>query len=217
MRNEYGFDIEEVPRQDSDSGIPNNILEVDNKAFGVLVADQVHPHMVLVRERDKTVHLSQLLGRANAWTQPWADSDFVDAETARSHCDNGSLVLLETLRAACNNSAFDDHTDQIHDFSDEEATSIDTTTIFKREERRRQGGTSDLDFSPERSSRNTAGPTSRNLHIESWVNSRWAGNPPDIGKTQSEPIDDRDSSGLPPSNITPTVFTRASQTKRHSK
>ena len=216
MRSRHGISMPEiVPRQDSDSVAPNNILKVSNEVFGLLVADQIHPHMALVRKTDKAVHLGQLLGKANAWTQPWAGHDFADAETARNYCDNSSLVLLNTLRTACNNSALADNTDRIQNYSSDEATSIDTTLSFKEEERK-QKETSQMQFRFRQHPSITRGPRVPKPHVESWLDRLTVGNPPDAGKGQSEPPDDIDSSGLSASIIRPTIFSRTPQIRRHS-
>ena len=115
--------------------LQSRMLGIDGSKYGLLVADQLHPQMALVRTDDWAIHRDQLLGKPGAW-ENWNDSDvFVPVVEARllqlSPGMQQSSEKLERLsQLVINRSALPLSDDD----SDETTTSLVTSPSFKEME-----------------------------------------------------------------------------------
>ena len=190
----------ESPLHQSDSPrLQERFSSVDSTRFSILVFDQLHPHMVLLRNCDEAVHFPQLLGEACAWLKPPSDKDFMDSDQCMQYCQTQnlehSIAMLNYIHSvqSSNTAQFMAVAD------DEDMTSINTTESFEKEEILQKG---ELKFRFKKRFKKEGEDAVSDDRLQSWVY--------DSGGVAEEYTPQRvksETPEAPSSDIIPTIFT----------
>ena len=121
--------------QSNNPQMKQRMSDIDGSKYGLLIANQLHPHMVLLRKSDWAVHRDQLFGEPSAWEQWSDDSSYLSMEDARQLCSSHrmqqSMTMLDHLPL---NASKVSPVSSIIEDQDESVTSAYTTSSFKKEE-----------------------------------------------------------------------------------
>ena len=198
----FGPELFEPPLHQSDSPkLQERFSSVDSTRFSILVLNQPHPHMVLLRNCDAAVHFPQLLGEAGAWLRPPSDNDFWDSNRCMEYCQAQNLEHCTAVLNYIHLEKSSTITQPMSEVEDEYMTSVYTTESFENEEKFQE---EELKFRFKkrfRKGKEDAVPENR---VERWVH--------DSGDVFEEPTIQRVKSETPeaPSpDIIPTIFTKS--------
>lgn len=212
MRN-HGIDFSCSTFHRTDSRIlKQRFLDVDSAKYGILVFDQLHPHMMLVRNRDKAVHFGQLLGNQDAWHGFVSDDEFRALYKAKQYCTSQNLRLSTAM---LDNLDFADVTsweDPMRRDNDDETTSIDTTTSFRETEISQKRGR-ELQFTFKRRARIEKVTPVPQERLETWVDDL---HDSDVKRERWSSRERSESPEYRSHDIIPTVFIMTSEEPRNA-
>ena len=114
--------------------LDQRISAIDSSRYSVLAVNQLHPHMILLRNQDSKLHLDQCSGKPSAWQCCYDDNQFVSVEDAQQLCCGGGMQkALFTL----DQNAFDAIKVPPLPYTDEDdgtVTSLGTSSSVEKEE-----------------------------------------------------------------------------------
>lgn len=201
MRN-HGIDFSYSTFQRTSSQIlEQRFLDVDSVKYSVLVSEQLHPHMVLVRNSDGAIHLGQLLGEPDAWLGSISDHAFCKLDEVKQYCTfrnlRRSAAMLDNLYYVDGASWEDAMLGDV----DDEATSLNTTKSLQEEEAF-QRQEREMQFTFKKRARTGKGTAGSRERLEAWLDNLYGSD------VEREPLSRREERENP--DIIPTVFTRTS-------
>ena len=135
MERLYDMKIPSVFRKVDNPQLERRFSEVDGSEYAILAVNQLYPHMVLVRKRDRAIHWMQLVGQPADLEHSNSDENFVGYLEACWRCfDDKMQSSLTILAYLCQEQPLPPFADIECEDHDEVFTSILTSQSFEKKE-----------------------------------------------------------------------------------